>query len=180
MTEPNLRAGGEDFQCLYSSPVTYDAVKWSEDNLLAISTENGVSILSPCDLAGSRQYATPDEPSEGDTAVHSQHPFFTERIRGPFIRVVYAEQPCGGYGPPDNLHARLVELRGPKKQRYCLLPGARTRCTDWSPPGCSESNTCLLAAIDEGVTLRVWFSLFSNGLPCRPTNQQVPFPHTTW
>lgn len=65
MTELNLRAGGDDFQCVYSSPVSYDAVKWSEDNLLAISTESGVSILSPCDLAGSRQYAIPSEQSEG-------------------------------------------------------------------------------------------------------------------
>ena len=70
MIDSNLRAGGEDFQCIYSSPVTYDAVKWSEDNLLAISTESGVSILSPCDLAGSRQYATPAEQLEGDTAIH--------------------------------------------------------------------------------------------------------------
>ena len=65
MTELNLRAGGDDFQCVYSSSVSYDAVKWSEDNLLAISTESGVSILSPCDLAGFRQYAVPSEQSEG-------------------------------------------------------------------------------------------------------------------
>lgn len=67
MTELNLRAGGADFQCLYSSPVTCDAVKWSEDNLLAISTESGVSLLSPCDLAGTRQYAIPAEQLEGSS-----------------------------------------------------------------------------------------------------------------
>ena len=80
MTDLNLRAGSEDFQCLYGSPVTCDAVKWSEDNLLAISTESGVSLLSPCDLAGSRQYATPAEQLEGRStllpirdAIPSQH-----------------------------------------------------------------------------------------------------------
>ena len=74
MTDLNLRAGGPDFQCIYSSPVTYDTVKWSEDNLLAISTESGVCILSPCDLTGSRQYAIAAEPSEGDQNTHKHLP----------------------------------------------------------------------------------------------------------
>ena len=71
MSELNIKAGGEDFQCLLSSPFTHNAVKWSEDNLLAISTERGVSILNPCNLSGARQYATADEQSEGEDCLTS-------------------------------------------------------------------------------------------------------------
>lgn len=65
MTELNITAGGEDFQCLLGPPATQDVVKWSEDNLLAVSTERGVIILSPCNLSGARHFAAAAEDSEG-------------------------------------------------------------------------------------------------------------------
>ena len=65
MTELNITAGGEDFQCLLGPPATQDVVKWSEDNLLAVSTERGVIILSPCNLSGARHFAAAAEDSKG-------------------------------------------------------------------------------------------------------------------
>ena len=58
-------------------------------------------------------------------------------------------------GPPESLHVRFAELRGPTNRRQTFRQETWTRCADWSPQGCSESNSCLLAAINEGLTSRV-------------------------
>ena len=156
MTDLNIKAGDEDFQCLLTPPVSSDAVKWSEDNLLAVSTERGVCILSPCKLPGARQYAVPDEEAEGDGPIASslspiQHDVqYTAKWFS-----VDAGQQVGGCGPADNIHVRMLELKGPRNRGQSFGQGSWMRCIDWSPQGCSLQNSCLLAAVHEGSATKV-------------------------
>ena len=54
-----------DCQGLYSAPLYPDAVKWSEDNQLAVGVGQAVAILNPCDLSGPRMFTTKDPPTSG-------------------------------------------------------------------------------------------------------------------
>ena len=156
MTDLNIKAGDEDFQCLLTPPVSNDAVKWSEDNLLAVSTERGVCILSPCKLPGARQYAVADEETEGDGLIASslsplQHDVqYTAKWFS-----VDAGQQVGGCGPADDIHVRMLELKGPRNRGQSFGQGSWMRCIDWSPQGCSLQNSCLLAAVHEGLATKV-------------------------
>jgi hypothetical protein len=55
-----------DYQGLYSAPLYPDAVKWSDDNQLAVAVGQSVLILNPCDLSGPRMFTTKDPPTSGE------------------------------------------------------------------------------------------------------------------
>ena len=64
MTESNIscvQPGVKTSNVLWVLPPLKMFLKWSDDNLLAVSFERGVIILSPCNLSSTRHFAVAEE-----------------------------------------------------------------------------------------------------------------------
>jgi hypothetical protein len=54
-----LRPMGDQV-CLTNRPCPVDAIKWSEDNLIAVAAAHSVVITSPADMCGPRGHGAVD------------------------------------------------------------------------------------------------------------------------
>jgi hypothetical protein len=116
-----------------------DAVKWSEDNLIAVVAGRTVVISSPADITGPRGFAAlASSSSVGGSA----------GLLG-----------CKPDKPDDSVPlglACMVET-GPLSQA-----AAAVRALAWSPSGCTTSGACLLTLISsEGQVGLATFSTLS-------------------
>lgn len=107
---------------LYNAPEYLDAVKWSQDNLLAVAAAHTVVILNPSQLDGARSYVTIREPDTGALAVG-----------------------CKPFDPGSSNHfqaAARLELRM-KEQLY----HTHVRSAAWSPAGATPQGGCYLVTV---------------------------------
>ena len=128
---------------VYRRPAFPDAVKWSEDNLLAVAAGSTAVILNPADLAGPRAFVAGEEADWEATEVGAV--------------------PRSG---DSNVHFRLLQPRrvlgGGDKQKPTV------RSVSWSPAGCTSAGGCLLATVtdDHKVTAPVLFLHPGRSNPC--------------
>ena len=144
-----------DRQGLYSAPLYPGAVKWSEDNQLAVASGQAVIILNPCDLSGPRMFTTRDPPPSG-----THHASLTVCLAGElpprwsglyYTAVLPHAGPLDvGIGPVDDLVHQVAGLRNPGANGVSQIFKHEPRlCSvDWSPAGCSARNSPLLTTTD--------------------------------
>lgn len=116
------------------APCAVDAVKWSEDNLIAVVAGRTVVISSPADITGPRGFAVlASSSSVGGSA----------GLLG-----------CKPDKPDDSVPlglACMVET-GPLSQA-----AAAVRALAWSPAGCTQAGACLLTLVSTEGEVRLGF-----------------------
>ena len=115
---------GQDVVNLNAEPHCTSAVHWSEDNLLAIASGNGVTLINPAALDGPRGATEPREPD----------PDFVGCNRWPD-------------DAPTNAHYRTLTFTRPTVPNKKVE--AAVRAIAWSPVGCSATGGCLLTLLME-------------------------------
>jgi hypothetical protein len=117
----------EDAQGLYYAPSFPNSVQWADDGTLAVAAYNSVSLLHPGNLSGPRSFVGFD--SKPDSAA-----------------LTAAGRP---HGAEDDAVHELNALRifsyDSGHSSVQAIPMARS--VSWSPSGCSDVGTCLLAAV---------------------------------
>ena len=113
---------------LYKPPSHPNAVQWSEDNLIAVCTGSGVTIVSPSNLNGPRGYLSIRRNAEALTAMN-----------------VKPDKPNA------SLYVKLacVERITGAKPLYGGVAAPAVRAVAWSPTGCSTAGGCLIAVLSE-------------------------------
>ena len=118
--EPSI--GGLDHAWLYSSPSILDSLKWSDDNLIAVSSMQHVTIIEPGRLDGPRAIISLE-------ADNKRKPPSTSSPSDPPIYVPIDAWRCGSLS-----RAVTQELLGPHD------PGSRViRGLQWSPLGVAQA-----------------------------------------
>ncbi len=116
---------------LYNVPEHYDAIHWSEDNLIAVAAGHTVVVLSPAQLQGPRSHLS---------------------TRTPEIEPLIAG--CKPKNYDSSLHLALALYGEMQAQEF----GAKStvRAVAWSPAGCTPQGGCMLTCItsDHKVTTR--------------------------
>ena len=111
---------------LYARPTYPDAVKWSDDNLLAVASGPSVVICSVSDLSGPRSFT--------NCAVQDLPHLLADKI------------------PDDhasNLHFHLRNVAGFSATPKGPPSSLAVRSLEWSSLGCTATGGCLLATITE-------------------------------
>lgn len=109
-----------DQQGLYHAPCPVDAVKWSEDNLIAVVSGHTAVIASPADITGPRAFISID------TALNP------------------VQLDCKPKEHEDSVSLGLACLA----EAGTAIVNPRTiRAVCWSPAGCGATGTCLLTIV---------------------------------
>jgi hypothetical protein len=69
--------------CLTNRPCLVDAIKWSEDNLIAVAAAHSVVITSPADMCGPRGHAAVDPNAQVQSTAHKRCLYFTWLLKTP-------------------------------------------------------------------------------------------------
>ncbi len=113
-----------DHHWLYNAPSCIGAVRWSEDNHLAVAAAHSVVLLNPGAIAGARAWASTPQGLELDAMQVDGVPKDLESS-AQLVWAVGKEATVTGEG-----------------QRTCAV-----RSIDWSPSGCTQQAGCLLATV---------------------------------
>jgi hypothetical protein len=111
-----------DHYWLYNTPQYANALRWSEDNLIAVAGAHTVVVVNPCDFGGPRAFTA--EKQADNSAINPGCQPDTEECNSHFLIACLAETRS-----KDVLNKNAV------------------RSIDWSPSGCTHAGGCLLAAV---------------------------------
>lgn len=117
-----------DQHCLSHAPCAVDAVKWSEDNLIAVVAGHTVVIASPADLTGPRAYAALGSNSS---------------------RVLL------GCKPDKHEDSVAIGLACMTETGPSGHTASAVRALSWSPAGCAASGACLLTLVSNEGKVRL-------------------------
>jgi hypothetical protein len=112
----------DDSVWLYNVPEFYDAIQWSEDNLIAVAAGHTVVVLSPAELQGPRSHLSMPAPE-------------TEPLQAG----------CKPSNYDSSLHLALA-LYGEMHAQESSTKST-VRAVAWSPAGCTPQGGCLLTCI---------------------------------
>lgn len=117
-------------------PCPVDAVKWSEDNLVAVASGHTAVITSPADITGPRAYAA---------------------IRPDGMPTDLGCKP-GEYEDSVPIGLSCMLQTGPSGHT-----AATVRALCWSPTGCTASGACLLTLITSDGKVRLRITIIATG-----------------
>lgn len=130
-----------DVHGILNEPSHPNCIQWSEDGTLAIAAGNSITLLHPGNMPGPRAFIGID--SSFDTTILND-----------------AGQPTH---PRDSINYDLTNMRvmAMTASYVSLTPVNQARSIAWSPSGCGNTGSCLLAAvtIDHKVHAENYFEL---------------------